>query len=177
MRLDRRTDIPSIMTYINREPNCKRTQELLLNLRNPDDPQTYRAYALTRQRINHDELDAKEIVGFCDGKDMTVWQDGKIFFIENLETKSITNKENIPDRKRVSFLGMEFMIQEKIKGVGKAILKSIVRLQDSDINAIQLKSVSETSDEFYKHIGFVKSKCFRFGWRLPKENFAEFLNK
>jgi len=174
VELDRRYDLPSIKTYIARDSYCALGIDLLTNLQSANPPGTYRAFALTRQRLGHEELAPEKILGFCDGVYSCDWRDGNVFFIKNLETKSKNNKLRRPDKKSMSFLGMQFTVADKCKGLGKAILKNIIRLHTGSLDSIQLKA-KHNAKSFYRHLGFVDDCLNPDYFRLPSEKFKNLM--
>ncbi|MCM1010110.1 MAG: GNAT family N-acetyltransferase [Fusobacterium sp.] len=154
VELKRTEDIPSIKNYVASDPHCTLGTEFLVNFQDPIHKENYRAFAITRQRYNHKELNPKDILGFCDGFLTYNWRDGNIFFIQHLETTSINNKHRPPKKKNISFFGLNFQITEQTKGIGKAILRNIIKINGDDLDSIELEAMP-TSKNFYRHIGFV----------------------
>ncbi len=177
VELDRKFDIPAITKYVSKDLDSDIGQPFLTNFQYTDDTTNYKAYALTRQQINHSELDPNQIVGICDGNYIYDEHNKKYFFIENLETKSINNIYKSLENKKISIFGIKFTVKDKIKDVGKAIIKSILSIQRADVNSIKLESLTYESDAFYYQMGFQKDKSKRYGFYLPNKKFQEVLNK
>lgn len=169
VELEQKYDIPSIKTYVAQDPYSALGAEILTNLRCLTDG-SCRAFALTRQRTGHQDLNPDQIIGLCDGTYTCDWRDGNIFFINHLETKSENNKICIPDKKLISFLGFQFKVSDKIKGAGKAILRNIIKIHDESLDSIQLEAL-QSGRSFYRHLGF-KNDCIDPDlFRLPSDKF------
>ena len=174
VELEHKHDIPSIKAYVVKDPYSALGAEILTDLRNSP-CNNYRAFALTRQHKGHKELNPNEIIGLCDGSYTCDWRDGNIFFINHLETKSKNNKSRKPDKKLISIFGFHFKVSDKLKGLGKAMIRNIIKIHDESLDAIQLESVKSV-ERFHEHLGFINDSINPSYYRLPYDKFGR-LNK
>lgn len=170
VELDRRYDLPSIKRYVANDPYCELGVNFLTNLQTPCDTNNYRAFALTRQRTGHEELAPEKILGFSDGYYAHDWRDGNVFFLMDLETKSKNNKFRRPNKKSISFLGIQFKVADKFKGIGKTILRNIINLYAGSLDSIQLEAMPRAKS-FYRHLGFDNKGAEPEFFRLPSWKF------
>lgn len=147
-------DISCIKDYVRNDLYNQFGHNILRDIQESRCFDRYRVFALTRQKNNYKDLKPNEIIGVCAGSHSYDWLNGNVFFIHTLETKSMNNRCRPLDKKKISILGLTFNVPLKLKGLSKALLKSIINLDADAINTIELQT-SPFAKSFYKHLGFV----------------------
>lgn len=113
-----------------------------------------RAFAITRQTDNFENLNAKDILGICGGSINKRNGNSPYFYISNLEARSARNPYANPLKKEFNLFGLKFYWKEKYKGIGSELIKKIIStLQKQEgIEEVFLNSVQE-SRGFYRELG------------------------
>ncbi len=173
VQLDRRYDLPALTKYASSHPKSALTTDCIFDLR--ADEHT-RAFAITIQKTDFDELNPEEILGICDGR-ILHRNDKPIFYLQNLETQSANNPLAVHHKKNLELLGIEIPYKEKFKNIGRKLMLGLVRVvNNSEAEAIELKPF-EHKKEFYKRLGFEQSAQLYDVFELQRKNFQDFICK
>lgn len=171
VELEGRSDVDSIKAYAKQKANSSHISlRFLENLQNKHPFSIHRAFAITLQQTQHKKLDAQKIIGICDGHYTCDWHDENIFFIDNLEAISKNNKHCNLNNRTISLMGFKFQTTDKMKHVGKALLKNVIKTVSKQVDLIQLETL-KSSEGFYQRLGF-KNDCRNpYCYRLSSKGF------
>ena len=166
-------DIQSFNKYAQNYNYGATTEAIAMNLKMH--PKHSKAYALTTQSNNFENLEPEKIIGACDGTFIpNLFKPSGKFCVDNLEAQS---KHNLMARHKtldLNILGCQIKIPMKRKRIGTEIMKRLIaHLNNERVDRVEVLSVPEAMP-FYKSLKKWQNEEHSFA--LEKKNFLAFAN-